>query len=221
MVGGAFRGAAFTITFLFCAATLAGCGGSGTSVTPSVGFCIPFDAQPNEVAAYLFTDSEGRSDTVRITVTSVSGPIVTMQIEEGGTVQNVEYDTTCELGRNPNVSFSEEVQYLFSGGGWLPKAEDAPEIPTPDPGPGITPAPPPVPVISFDCELAEVTTSAGTFTVERCLYVFDEGGDYQSYEMYGMEKMEPRPLTFGVVKGTTNFADGSVRNVELVEWNGI
>lgn len=215
IVGDAFGRATLTVTILLWAATLlAGCDGSGGETS---GSCIPFNVLENEVAAYHFTDSEGGSETVRITILSVSGSIVTMQFEEGGAVRNVQYDISCEVGRNANVSLSAEERFAFFGTGFLPSPKSAPKMP---PGFDFTPVPPPD-GIPTPCEPAEVTTAAGTFNVDRCFKVFAEGGDYQTDEVFGIFDREPRPLSFGVVKETINYTDGSVRNVELVEWNGI
>lgn len=173
IVRDAFGRATLTVTILLWAATLlAGCDGSGASTSESSGSCgILVNVQENEVAAYHFTDSEGGSDTVRITITSVSGSNVTMQFEEGGAVRTVQFDTACELGRNADVSFSAEERFAFFGGGLLPSPKGAPETPPSVPGSEFTPVPPPIPVISTQCEPAEVTTAAGTFSVDKCLHV--------------------------------------------------
>ena len=217
------RTAFLTATLFALSATLiTGCGGEGTGGAGSCGR-LGLDVQQNEVAAYLFTDSEGGSQTVRLTILAFDLALdtsLTMQFEQAGAVRAVQYDTSCELGRNQNVSFSPEEAFALAGGGLLPSPKTAPVPPLPPTGTEVIASPPPPAEISIVCEPAIVTTPAGTFRVEKCLHVF-AAGEFQSYENYSLSPGEPRPMASGVIKQRTVYADGSVRDVELIEWNGI
>ena len=212
------------ILFALGATLITGCGGEGGQ-PQGAGSCgrLGLDVQQNEVAAYLFTDSEGGSQTVRLTILAFDlalDPLLTMQFEQAGAVRTVQFDTSCELGKNQNVSFSPEEGFALAGGGLLPSPKTAPVPPLPPSGTEIIATPPPPTEISIACEPAIVTTPAGTFRVEKCLHVF-AAGDYQSYENYSISPGEPHPMTSGVVKQRIIYTDSSVRDVELVEWNGI
>lgn len=86
---------------LAAAVLVAGCGADGGGQTGSYGSCVRFDVQAGEAATYRLTDAVSAASTlVKISVASINGAVVTMDIEQGGTASRLNYSTACEEGSN-------------------------------------------------------------------------------------------------------------------------
>lgn len=204
------------LNVLAVAVLVAGCGADSGEQTHVFGSCVIFDVQAGEVATYRFTDAASAATLVKISVAAINGPVVTMDIEQGATASRLNYNTACEDGSNAGLSMTPEVKHLLFGTG-LPLAGTAS---APGPAASPVPAPPPVPPLSRQCGPATVTTPAGTFAVQRCSTVYGAGDLYRTSEEDAIEYGRPRPFS-GLVKETIDYSDGSQRNVELLQWNGI
>lgn len=194
---------------LATAVVVAGCGPDSGERTEVSGSCVRFDPQAGEVATYRFTDTVSAATTlVKISVASIQAPIVTMDIEQGGTASRINYSTACDPGSNSDLSMTREVSHLLFGTRLLlmSAAQEA--------------APPPVPMVSTQCNPTTVTTPAGTFAVRRCASVYGAGDLYRTSEEYAIEYGRPQPF-WGWVKETIDYTDGSRRDVELLQWNGL
>lgn len=199
------------------AVLVAGCGADTGGRTDVSGSCIRFDVQAGEVATYRITDAVSAATTlVKISVASIKGSVVTMDIEQGATTSRLNYNTECEVGSNAGLSMSREVSYLLFGSHL--SLESTP--PTPAVGSEFVPVPPPPPPPSRQCGAATVTTPAGTFATKRCATVYGAGDLYQTSEQYAIEYGRPQPFR-GLVKEAIAYSDGSRRDVELLQWNGL
>lgn len=197
------------------AVLLSGCGtdsGGGTGVSAS---CVRFDVQTGESATYRFTDPvAGATTLVKISVASRNGSVVTMDVEQGGTTSRLDYNTACEEGGNAGLSMTREVSHILFGS-YLSLQNRAP----PPAGEPVPVAPPPISTASAQCGPATVTTTAGTFAAKRCTTVYGPGDLYRTAEEYSIDE-RPQPF-WGWVKETIEYSDGSRRDVELLQWNGL
>jgi len=202
--GARWRSVPFLLAVSCLAAVISACGGRGNQDLPG-GSCAPFDVQAGEAATYQFADAATDPTVVRIAIIAVSGTVVTMQIEQGSAVTRLDYDTRCTTGANANLALSAEVSHLLFGTLLLPAGASGTQ---------------PESVVSTRCGSANSTTVAGTFAVERCQYDYAAGGTIQNSEIDALPGGQSRPLTFGVIRESFSYSDGSRRGVELIEWNG-
>lgn len=193
---------------------LDGCVINEASPPRSSASCVPFDAQLNEIAAYRFIDKVSGTSEVRITITSISGPLVSMQIEEDKKASNVIFDTRCEEGRNKDLVLSKNAAYILGlgvGGSSSSSSGEGTGSPAPEPA-----------VIDSQCEVESVTVAVGTFAAEKCIYSYASGSAVKKTTIYTIDRAQQtlRPFTYGVLKEIITFADASEDSAELIEWNG-
>lgn len=198
---------------LSCVMILGGCVTNEPSPPQSSGLCAPFDAQLNEIAAYRFIDKVSGTSEVRVTITSISGPLVSMQIEEEKNTSNVIFDTRCEEGRNKDLVLSKNAAHILFGVSWPP--------PSPSSSGEGTGSPAPEPVIASQCESESITITVGTFVAKKCSYSYASAGSaVKKTTEYTIDpQQELRPFT-GMLKEIITFADASENSAELIEWNG-
>ena len=194
---------------------LGGCVINEASPPRSSASCVPFDAQLNEIAAYRFIDKVSGTSEVRITITSNSGPSVSMQIEEDKNTSNVIFDTRCEEGRNKDLVLSKNAAYILGlGVGGSSSSSSSSGEGTGSPAPEVT-------VIDSQCESESITIAVGTFVAKKCSYSYASGSAVKKTTKYTIDpQQELRPFTYGMLKEITTFADASENSAELIEWNG-